>query len=155
MTDTLTPSLIVAIGERDIPGAKRFFGFIPLDLLTDDVDGPTIDRKASWYSGKNAQKCLVGGVYEAKCKIDTGKIRTIAFGRMKLQKRIDHPLTPAWEMHTRVAQDHARSESQLRKVKSEPLVLKEIHHLREMYRSTAPSLRGAFELAILRMIRGA
>lgn len=94
----MAPNLIVAIGERDIPGAKRFFGFIPLDLLTDEVDGGTIDQKASWYSGKNAQKCLVGGVYEAKCEIDAGKIRTIAFGRMKLQRRIDHPLTPAWAM---------------------------------------------------------
>lgn len=155
MTDTLTPSLIVAIGERDIPGPKRFFGFIPLDLLTDEVDGGTIDQKASWYSGKNAAKCLVGGVYSASCKIDAGKIRTIAFGRMKLQRRIDHPLTPAWEMHTRVAQDTARSESQLRKAKSEPLVMREVEQLRQMYRQTSPSLRGAFELAVLRMIRGA
>lgn len=155
MTDTLTPNLIVAIGERDISGPKRFFGFIPLDRLTDEVDGGTIDQKASWYSGKNAAKCLVGGVYSGKFDIEAGRIRTIAFGRMKLQRRIDHHLTPAWEMHTKVAQDTARSESQLRKAKSEPLVLKEIQHLREMYRSTAPSLRGAFELAILRMIRGA
>lgn len=151
----MTPNLIVAIGERDIPGPKRFFGFIPLDLLTDDVDGPTIDHKASWYSGTHAAKCLVGGVYTGKFDIEAGRIRTIAFGKMKLQRRIDHPLTPAWEMHTRVAQDTARSESQLRKAKSEPLVMREIEQLRQMYRSTAPSLRGAFELAILRMIRGA
>lgn len=159
MTEAETPAPaqpieVVYLGQRSTRDGKGASFFITMAKLQSSGTH-CADNNASTFEAKKVSHLVVGGVYSSTGSTgDDGKLLTLGLGRLIFVRRLETVETAEWELLDDVARAELRAASQVRKIKADKVVNQELQMVRRLYMMTPSSLRPAFELAILKVIRG-
>jgi hypothetical protein len=152
--DGFVETEVVYLGQRPAKAGGSTALYITVALLNRTAKAVT-DNAAGCFDGKKGGGRIVGGVYSGPCKVDGDGVSSIRMQELKFVRRIESAETAEWEMLDQACRDNLRAVSQERKIKADKVAHDEFRTLRRMYAMSSSSMRPAFELAVLKMLRGA
>jgi hypothetical protein len=152
---------VVYLGQRQLKDNKAGDAFVPLPTYDASVVGGNygeLDHLSSLFgtSKDRGPPLIVGGVYTMGVKLDptTQRITTAGVsGREWKHRHANNDATAHFEALDKTNRAHIKAERQLKKIKGESPLEREILKLRERWHALPWSDRTAFELTILSLIR--
>lgn len=152
--DGFVETEVVYLGQRPTSDGKSGAFYITVPLLNRTAKA-VADTAAAGFDSRKGGGRIVGGVYSGPCKVENDHVLSIRMQELKFVRRIESAETAEWEMLDQACRDNIRAVSQERKIRADKVAHDEFRALRRMYAMTSSPLRPAFELAVLKMLRGA